>query len=133
LVNRRWAGGLTTCPSISPEDRFLAPNGQIENVSAGTTMDIALIREIFGNSTAAGKLLELDPEFCEGMATLTPRLPPYKIGRFGQLQEWSIDFEEKFPSMRLFASIPGLSGSADCISGHPRASCRGPQVAGARA
>jgi alpha-L-fucosidase 2 len=114
-------GGLTTCPSVSPENIFIAPNGQTANVSAGTTMDIALIREIFANCTAAGQLLGVDSEFCKRMATLTQRLPPYKIGRFGQLQEWSIDFEEKYPGMRhlshLYTVYPGqqitLRGTPD--------------------
>jgi alpha-L-fucosidase 2 len=104
-------GGLTTCPSVSPENFFIAPNGEIANVSAGTTMDIALIREIFANTTEAANELGVDMEFRERMAALTPRLPPYKIGRFGQLQEWSIDFEEKFPGMRhmshLYPLYPG--------------------------
>ncbi len=104
-------GGLTTCPSVSPENRFLGPHGELANVSAGTTIDIALVREIFANCTEAGELLGVDAEFRERMAALTPRLPPYKIGRFGQLQEWSIDFEEKFPGMRhlshLYPVYPG--------------------------
>jgi alpha-L-fucosidase 2 len=104
-------GGLTTCPSVSPENVFIAPNGQTAEVSAGTTMDIALIREIFANCTEAGQVLGVDAEFRERIATLIPRLPPYKIGRFGQLQEWSIDFEEKYPGMRhvshLYPLYPG--------------------------
>jgi alpha-L-fucosidase 2 len=104
-------GGLTTCPSVSPENVFIAPNGQVANVSAGTTMDMALIREIFANCTEASELLGVDAEFRDRMGTLTQRLPPYKIGRFGQLQEWSIDFEEKYPGMRhlshLYPVYPG--------------------------
>ncbi|SFS20435.1 alpha-L-fucosidase 2 [Granulicella pectinivorans] len=104
-------GGLTTCPSVSPENIFVAPNGQMANVSAGATMDIALIREIFLNCTEAAKLLGVDTEFRGRMVALTQRLPPYKIGRFGQLQEWSIDFEEKYPGMRhlshLYPLYPG--------------------------
>jgi alpha-L-fucosidase 2 len=104
-------GGLTTCPSVSPENIFIAPNGKTANVSAGTTMDIALIREIFANCTEAADLLDTDAEFRGRMARLTQRLPGYKIGRFGQLQEWSIDFEEKYPGMRhlshLYPLYPG--------------------------
>jgi alpha-L-fucosidase 2 len=104
-------GGLTTCPSVSPENVFIAPNGKTAEVSAGTTMDIALIREIFANCTAAATLLGVDTDFRERMASLTKKLPPYKIGRFGQLQEWSIDFEEKYPGMRhlshLYTVYPG--------------------------
>jgi len=104
-------GGLTTCPSVSPENVFIAPNGKPAEVSAGSTMDIALIREIFANCTEAGKVLGVDAELRGRMAALTQRLPPYKIGRFGQLQEWSIDFEEKYPGMRhlshLYPVYPG--------------------------
>jgi alpha-L-fucosidase 2 len=113
-------GGLTTCPSVSPENIFIAPNGQTANVSAGTTMDIALIREIFANCSEAGKLLSVDAEFRGRMETLTQRLPPYKIGRFGQLQEWSIDFEEKFPGMRHMSHLyPVYPGSQITPGGTP--------------
>jgi alpha-L-fucosidase 2 len=74
-------------------------------------MDIALIREIFASCTEAGTLLDADAAFRQRMASLTARLPPYRIGRFGQLQEWSIDFEEKYPGMRhlshLYTVYPG--------------------------
>ncbi len=113
-------GGLTTCPSVSPENIFIAPNGQTANVSAGTTMDIALIREIFANCTEAGVVLGVDGEFRERMAALTQRLPPYKIGRFGQLQEWSIDFEEKYPGMRHLSHLyPVYPGSQITPGGTP--------------
>jgi alpha-L-fucosidase 2 len=113
-------GALTTCPSVSPENIFIAPNGQTANVSAGTTMDIALIREIFANCREAGKLLGVDAEFRGRMETLTHRLPPYKIGRFGQLQEWSIDFEEKFPGMRHMSHLyPVFPGSQITPGGTP--------------
>jgi alpha-L-fucosidase 2 len=113
-------GGLTTCPSVSPENMFIAPNGEIANVSAGTTMDIALIREIFANCTEASTLLGVDEEFRRQMAAMTQRLPPYKIGRFGQLQEWSIDFEEKFPGMRHMSHLyPVFPGSQITPEGTP--------------
>jgi alpha-L-fucosidase 2 len=83
-------------------------------------MDIALIREIFANCTEAGKLLGVDAEFRERMAGLTQRLPPYKIGRFGQLQEWSIDFEEKYPGMRHLSHLyPVYPGSQITPGGTP--------------
>jgi alpha-L-fucosidase 2 len=113
-------GGLTTCPSVSPENIFIAPNGKTANVSAGTTMDIALIREIFASCTEAGVVLGVDAEFRERMAALTQKLPPYKIGRFGQLQEWSIDFEEKYPGMRHLSHMyPVYPGSQITPAGTP--------------
>jgi alpha-L-fucosidase 2 len=47
----------------------------------------------------------------EKIAAATARLPAYKIGRWGQLQEWSIDFEEDQPDQRhmshLYPVYPG--------------------------
>jgi alpha-L-fucosidase 2 len=113
-------GGLTTCPSVSPENVFIAPNGKTAEVSAGSTMDIALIREVFATCTEAGEILGVDAEFRGRMAALTGRLPPYRIGRFGQLQEWSIDFEEKYPGMRHLSHLyPVYPGSQITPRGTP--------------
>jgi alpha-L-fucosidase 2 len=105
------SGGLTTCPSVSTENSFLAPNGKSAQVSAGCTMDIALIRELFRNSIKACSILSVDQDFAAKLSGTLERLPPYKIGRYGQLQEWSIDFEENQPGQRhmshLYPLYPG--------------------------
>jgi alpha-L-fucosidase 2 len=104
-------GGLTTCPSLSPENSFFAPNGKPADVSAGTTMDMALIREIFGSCTEAGELLGIDGPFRERLASLTRRLRPYRVGHYGQLEEWYLDFDEPNPGMghmsHLYPLYPG--------------------------
>jgi alpha-L-fucosidase 2 len=56
-------GGLTTCPSFSTENHFRAPDGRPASTSAGCTMDIALLRELFANCIAAAKVLHIDEEF----------------------------------------------------------------------
>ncbi len=104
-------GHLTTCPSISPENHFLAPNGKPAAVSAGCTMDIALLRELFGNCIAASKILKVDSDFRSELEKKRSLLPAYKIGSHGQLQEWSIDFAEAEPGQRhmshLYPLYPG--------------------------
>jgi alpha-L-fucosidase 2 len=104
-------GELTTCPSVSTENSFLAPNGKSAQVSAGCTMDIALIRELFSNNIQACEVLDVDHDFATKLTTTLKRLPPYKIGRYGQLQEWSVDFEEDQPGQRhmshLYPLYPG--------------------------
>ena len=101
------AGFLTTCPSWSTENSFLAPDGKQAQTSAGCTMDIALIRELFTNCNAAARVLKSRPEFVNELA----KLPGYKIGRHGQLQEWAIDFDESEPGQRhmshMYALYPG--------------------------
>lgn len=104
-------GHLTTCPSESTENNFLAPDGKPAMTSAGCTMDLALIRELFANYQAAAALLRIDTGFSAKLDAAAKRLPPFQIGRYGQLQEWGIDFEESTPGQRhmshLYLLFPG--------------------------
>jgi alpha-L-fucosidase 2 len=104
-------GRLTTCPSFSTENDFLAPDGKRAVASAGCTMDMALIRELFTHCIEAAEELQLEDELVKRLAAARARLLPYKIGRWGQLQEWSEDFEESTPGQRhmshLYPLYPG--------------------------
>ncbi len=93
-------GHLTTCPSESTENNFMAPDGKPAMTSAGCTMDMALVRELFTNCVTTSKELGLDADFASKLAAASKRLIPYQIGKYGQLQEWSIDFEESTPGQR---------------------------------
>jgi alpha-L-fucosidase 2 len=104
-------GHLTTCPSESTENDFLAPDGKLADTSAGCTMDMALIRELFANCIDSAKELGIDAEFAANLDGARAKLLPYQIGRYGQLQEWSIDFLESTPGQRhmshLYPLYPG--------------------------
>ncbi len=104
-------GGLTTCPSVSTENTFIAPDGKSAQVSAGCTLDIALLRELFHNCPEAADLLHADSEFAEHLKATLKKIPNYQIGKYGQLQEWSVDFEENQPGQRhmsqLYPVYPG--------------------------
>ena len=104
-------GHLTTCPSESTENNFMAPDGKPAMTSAGCTMDMALIRELFSNCIESSGQLGIDQEFSTKLAAARARLIPYQIGRWGQLQEWSVDFEEATPGQRhmshLYPLYPG--------------------------
>ena len=104
-------GRLTTCPSESTENNFRAPDGKPAQTSAGCTMDMALIRELFTNCIAASKALGIDADFAAKLDAARARLLPYQIGKYGQLQEWSVDFEESTPGQRhmsqLYPLYPG--------------------------
>jgi alpha-L-fucosidase 2 len=104
-------GHLTTCPSESTENNFMAPDGKPAMTSAGCTMDMALIRELFANCIAASKELGIDASFAAKLDAASKRLIPYQIGKHGQLQEWSIDFDEATPGQRhmsqLYPLYPG--------------------------
>jgi alpha-L-fucosidase 2 len=104
-------GHLTTCPSESTENDFMAPDGKSAMTSAGCTMDMALIRELFTNCVTASKKLDVDTAFASKLTTAMQRLLPYRIGKYGQLQEWSLDFEESTPGQRhmshMYPLYPG--------------------------
>jgi alpha-L-fucosidase 2 len=104
-------GRLTTCPSESTENNFLTPDGRVAETSDGCTMDMALVRELFSNCIDAARILGVDAEFADRLDKARARLIPYQVGKYGQLQEWSKDFEEKTPGQRhmshLYALYPG--------------------------
>lgn len=101
-------GNPTTCPSFSTENSFVAPDGKRAFTSAGCALDLALISELFTNCERASVLLDRDAEFASRLAELRKRLPPYQIGRYGQLQEWSVDFEESEPEQRHMSHLYGV-------------------------
>jgi alpha-L-fucosidase 2 len=105
------AGRLTTCPSFSTENDFLAPDGKPAQTSAGCTMDMALMRELFANCIEAAHELGVDADFAAKLTAARARLLPYRVGKFGQLQEWSVDFDESSPGQRhmshLYPLFPG--------------------------
>ncbi len=80
---------LVTCPSASPENA--TPKGT--SVCAGPTMDMQIIRDLFGNCVRAGAILNRDAEFREKIEAARARLAPNQIGKAGQLQEWLEDWD----------------------------------------
>ena len=110
LVDNR-AGRLTTCPSVSTENNFATPDGRTAETSDGCTMDIALIGELFGHCIQAAKILDADAEFAARLSAARDRLPAFRVGKHGQLQEWSHDFDERTPGQRhmshLYPLFPG--------------------------
>lgn len=94
-------GYLVSSPSTSPENHFLDPvTGKRVAVSQGSTMDMALIKQLLENTIQASEVLGIDVDFRSRLQATVPKLLPYKIGSQGQLQEWSEDFKEWEPTHR---------------------------------
>jgi alpha-L-fucosidase 2 len=106
-------GRLVTNPSHSPENAFLDGKGVEGVLCEGATMDFGIIRELFGDTLKAAEVLGEDAAFRERLQIALGRLPPYQVGKHGQLQEWLSDFDEAEPGHRhvshLFALHPGAS------------------------
>jgi alpha-L-fucosidase 2 len=108
LVEEPQHGWLVTCPSISPENLFRTADGQEAAICAGPTMDVSIIRDLFAHCIEAGRLLDTDQDLREQMERTLDRLPPYQIGKYGQLQEWLEDFDEVEPGHRHISHLYAL-------------------------
>jgi len=77
----------------------------------GPYMDTEIAWELFGRAIEASKILNVDVEFRDRLETARGKLWPFKVGKYGQLQEWLEDYEEAEPGHRhvshLFALHPG--------------------------
>jgi len=106
-------GRWTTPVSTSPENRFHYGDRLSGTVSMGSTMDMALIRDLFANCIEAAEILDMDVEFRALLQSRLDRLLPYQIGRHGQLQEWFRDWDRPEDKHRhvshLFSVHPGHS------------------------
>ncbi len=101
-------GHLVTGPSCSPENAYKLPDGTKANLCMGPTMDIEITRAIFDQTAEAAQLLSVDAPLIARMAEAAAKLPPYKIGRFGNLQEWQEDYDETEPGHRHISHLWAL-------------------------
>ena len=84
-------GELITAPSTSPENEYKTDKGYHGTTCYGGTADLAIIRELFINTIAAGKVLGLkNKEMEQALA----RLHPYTVGHMGDLNEWYYDWDD---------------------------------------
>ena len=104
-------GYLVTSPSLSPENYFRAPNGQASSICEGPTMDIQIVRDLFEAVIAACDVLDDDREFQATVREKLAKLPPNRIGKYGQIMEWNKDYDEYDPGHRHIAHLYGLHPS----------------------
>ena len=110
-----YAGYLITGPSCSPENKYKLPDGSVHNLCMGPTMDIeitrAILTRLLQSATILGEAsLTADADLHTKARAALAKLPPYKVGKAGNLQEWPEDYVENEPGHRhishLFALFP---------------------------
>ncbi|KAM7482454.1 hypothetical protein LguiB_007037 [Lonicera macranthoides] len=116
--DRGRGGYLETNPSTSPEHPFIAPDGRSASVSYSSTMDMAIIREVFSAVVYAAKVLgKSEDDLVKRVCEAQPRLYPTKIARDGSIMEWALDFEDPAVQHRhlshLFGLFPGHTITAE--------------------
>lgn len=103
-------GYLVTAPSTSPENIFITEKGLKGSVSVATTMDMAIIWDLFTNTIEASEKLGIDETFRKELIAQKAKLYPLHIGKKENLQEWYKDWEDEDPQHRhvshLFALHP---------------------------
>ena len=86
---------LVTNPSLSPENRH--PFGS--SICAGPAMDSQILRDLFTRTAEAAEVLGVDAEFRTRILATRERLPKDRIGKAGQLQEWTEDWDMEAPEI----------------------------------
>jgi alpha-L-fucosidase 2 len=103
-------GTLQSGPSQSPENKYLLPDGTRASLCMSPAMDTEIIRAVFDRVERMSKILGVDAELRAQVMAASKRLPPFKIGKTGALQEWNEDYGETEPGHRhishLFALYP---------------------------
>ena len=130
LVPYPGKGWLVTAPSNSPENYPAWPgNGQFfdevsgisltaRTMAAGPTMDMHIIRDVFGAFGEAAALLKSDSALAAEVRSARARLAPNQIGKHGQLQEWLEDWDDLEPQHRHLSPLWGLYPGSEITPEH---------------
>jgi alpha-L-fucosidase 2 len=105
LIEDPKTGYLVTVPSHSPE--LHAEKHAL--LTYGPTMDNQLMRSLFTYTIEASKILgRVDGDFVKRLEATCKRLPPNKVGKHGQLQEWIEDWDKVEDNHRHMSPLWGL-------------------------
>ena len=115
--NKKW---LVTNPSTSPENFPASKNNKPyfdevtgsmipgTTICAGSSIDMQILTDLFGNFEQAASILGTDKEFAVQVAFARKRLVPPQIGKDGSLQEWTDDWAQLEKNHRHFSHMYGL-------------------------
>ena len=106
---------MVVCPSNSPENhpglgKYTDANGKDQNVAlfGGVAMDNQMVYDVLKNTAEAARTLGVDADFAADLDALKARLTPYKIGKYGQVQEWQEDWDKENNSHRHLSHLWGM-------------------------
>ncbi len=107
LVEDPATGFLVVSPSNSPEN-IPPPREITAAVQFDVTMDNQMVFDLLHNTIQAARALGEDNAFAAELQTVLDRLPPMRIGRWGQLQEWAEDWDSPDDRHRHVSHLWGL-------------------------
>ena len=114
--NGKW---LVTNPSNSPENPPEGPGYEyfydevtgmyyFTTITAGATMDIQILKDLFKYYGQATEILGRDNEYAYEVLKSRERLVPSQVGKDGTLQEWMEDYGQLEEKHRHFSHMYGL-------------------------
>ncbi len=114
--NGKW---LVTNPSNSPENPPEGPGYKyfydevtgmyyFTTITAGATMDIQILKDLFKYYGQATQILGRDKEYAQEVLKSRKRLVPSQVGKDGTLQEWMEDYGQLEEKHRHFSHMYGL-------------------------
>jgi len=114
-------GRLVVGPSISPENAYRLPNGNVGTLCMGAAMDSQIVRGLFTHTIAASEILGVDPELRERLNAAREKIPSTEIGKLGTIMEWAEDYDEPMPGHRHISHLYALYPSDQITrSGTPK-------------
>jgi hypothetical protein len=113
-------------PATSFESSYSKPDGEVNWVCMGPTMDMQIVRDLYQNVVEASRILGEDAELRARLEKDLKRLAPNQVSpTTGRLQEWPEDWENADPRSGQVAQGWGLVPGSQI---HPR---RTPELAAA--
>ena len=109
-------GYLVVVPSVSPEHGGV---GKANPLTAGCTMDTQIGVDIMTAARTAAAELGIDEEYRKTLAETMAKLPPMKVGQYGQLQEWIEDMDDPKDEHRHISHLYGLYPANQINPGTP--------------
>lgn len=103
-------GNLVTCPAISFEQTFKAPDGSSGRLCMGPTMDMQILRDLFTHCIEASKRLDVDEPLRNKLAGMRARLLPTRVNpKTGRICEWRDNREAHSYTTGQLAALWGLN------------------------
>ena len=105
--------------SMSPELGYYDNTGKEVFLSSSTTMNVGMVKDLFPHCIEAGKILNVDQEFCARLADALKKIPPYQIGKDGLLQVWIEDWKRGNEGHNMSANFGFYPGNSITLRGDP--------------
>ncbi len=87
-------GRLVTGPSVSPENTYVSENGTPTSICMGPAIDSQIITVLFRDVIKASEILGKDKALADKLTAMLEKLPQPEVGKYGQIMEWSEDYDE---------------------------------------